>query len=110
MSAKATKVEFAEDGGFELRPKFDGKRRLRERFATLQNELLAEELGAAQNLLLHRRLKQAANEAAGVAWTTEFPLLVFPALFDEFTSRERLREERQQRILARTETLLEETV
>ena len=33
------------------------------------------------------RLKQAANEAAGLAWTTEFPLLVFPGLFAEFARR-----------------------
>jgi hypothetical protein len=79
-------------------------------FAELKEEMLEELLDETDTLELHARFKQAANEAAGIAWTTEFPLLVFPALLEEFSKRERARQSRQQRILARTEHLIAEQV
>ena len=38
---------------------------------------------AAQAPVVRRQLKLAANEAAAVAWTTPFPLLVLPLLLEE---------------------------
>jgi hypothetical protein len=32
---------------------------------------------------LNAPVRRAANEAAAIAWNTLFPLLVFPALFEE---------------------------
>ena len=81
---------------------------LKQTFAGLQDTLVNEALDNAETLALHGPLKQAANEAAGLAWTTPFPLLVFPTLFTEKALGARKREERAQRIKARTENLLME--
>jgi hypothetical protein len=81
---------------------------LKEAFASLQEALVTETLLTAETLALHGPLKQAANEAAGLAWTTPFPLLVFPALFQEKALRARLQQDRAQRIKAETADLLME--
>jgi hypothetical protein len=109
MSAKLTRFDF--DGGdeFELYPKYD-RQELKARFAGLKDELLERVLGETETLELHPRFKRAANEAAGIAWMTEFPLLVFPTLFDELARRERTRQSRQQQIRAETEHLVAEPV
>lgn len=111
MSARLTKLpaQFAEQEQFELRPQYE-RAELHKQFAALQENLLTEELNETATLGLHGRLKQAANEAAGLAWNSGFPLLVFPALFAEMVRKERVREERQQRIRARSEILMEEAV
>ncbi len=88
-----------------MEPRFE-REEVETRFSGLKDELLDGVLGETQTIELHRRLKHAANEAAGLAWTTEFPLLVFPTLFDEFAQRERTRHTRQQSIRARTEHLM----
>ena len=105
MSARFKKLEFDEGDPFAVEPRFERKD-VEARFAGLKNELLGSALDETQTVDLHSRLKQAANEAAGVAWTTEFPLLVFPALFEEFARRERTRHSRQQIIRARTDHLM----
>jgi hypothetical protein len=55
-------------------------------------------------------LKQAANEAAGLAWFTPFPLLFFPALLEEKVYAAQRQEARQRQILQRTEGLIEKAV
>jgi hypothetical protein len=55
-------------------------------------------------------VRLAANEAAGLAWFTPFPLLFFPALFEEKVTAAQARECRQRKIRARTETLIEQAV
>lgn len=109
MKATYAEVDFDEGEEFSLPLRFE-REALARKFADLKENLLGETLDESENLALHARLKHAANEAAGVAWTTGFPLLVFPALFDEFTRRERARASQQQRIIARTEDLLEAIV
>lgn len=81
---------------------------LQEAFARLQEALVAETLDATDRIALYEPLKQAANEAAGLAWTTGFPLLVFPTLFEEKTERTLLREQRAERIKAQTAEFLME--
>ena len=105
MSARFTSLDFEYGDEFELEPRYE-RQELEDRFAGLKDELLGSLLGETQTLDLHPRFKQAANEAAGLAWTTEYPLLVFPALFDELARRERARQNRQQQILAQTEHLM----
>lgn len=83
---------------------------LKEAFAELQEALMAETLELTGTLALHAPLKQAANEAAALAWTTGFPLLVFPALFQEKAERVRFREKKALRIKAQTADLLMEAV
>jgi hypothetical protein len=83
---------------------------LRETFAELQDNLVAETIGATETLALHGPVKQAANEAAGLAWTTAFPLLVFPTLFNEKIERVRQQDERARRIKAKTRGMVLEAV
>ena len=61
--------------------------RLREegRFEQLKSRLLLEKLEELEEPEFNSRLRRAANEAAALAWVTAYPLLVFPALFEERT-------------------------
>jgi hypothetical protein len=71
----------------------------------LKNRLLREVLygsGPAANGYLRR----AANEAAALAWVTAYPLLVFPALFEEKAEAALLQVERQKSVRRRSLDLL----
>ena len=75
-------------------------------FERLKSRLLAETLDAAEQPELNALLRRAANEAAALAWVTFYPLLVFPALFEE-KSRTAVRQaERQARIYANSRELV----
>jgi hypothetical protein len=50
---------------------------------TLKARLLRDRLERTEQLNAEVGLRRAANEAAAMAWLTAYPLLVFPALFDE---------------------------
>ena len=104
MSARLTRFDFDQGDAFELPPRFE-RRELETRFADMKDELLNELLEETETLDLHPRFKQAANEAAGLAWMTEFPLLVYPELFGEIAKRERAHQHRQRQILAKTNHL-----
>ena len=106
MSARLSKVEFADNDQFELAPRFE-RGLVEQRFSHLKESLLNEMLAETEMVNLEQRFKLAANEAAGLAWTTQFPLLVFPNLFAELARTERVKESRQARIKAQTELLLE---
>ena len=56
---------------------------LEDEFERLNTRLLRERLADHNTARLGGELRRAANEAAGLAWATAFPLLFFPALFDE---------------------------
>jgi hypothetical protein len=49
----------------------------------LKDRLLQERLGGAGDTEQYAPLRRASNEAAALAWTTPFPLLVLPELFAE---------------------------
>jgi len=83
---------------------------LKQAFAGLQETLVNDTLGETETLALHTPVKQAANEAAGLAWTTAFPLLVFPTLFQEKVDIARKQQGRAERIKARSTDLLMEAV
>jgi hypothetical protein len=51
-------------------------------------------------------LERAANEAAGLAWFTPFPLLFFPALLEETVYAAQRQEVRQRKIRQQTRGLL----
>ena len=106
MSARITRLEFSPDSEFELDPKYE-RELVEAHFSDLKEGLLGELLDETETLALHKRFEHAANEAAGLAWTTEYPLLVFPGLFDELSRKERAKACRQERIRARSEMLLE---
>lgn len=49
----------------------------------LKNRLLAQTLNELTAPEANGFVRRAANEAAALAWSTHFPLLLFPALFEE---------------------------
>jgi len=49
----------------------------------LKDQLLQESLRRLETPELSGPLRRAGNEAAALAWTTAYPLLVFPELFQE---------------------------
>jgi len=74
----------------------------------LKERLLRPLLGAAQDPAQGVPLRRAANEAAGLAWITPFPLLVFPVLLEEKVRAAQCREARQRRVRERSEGLLDQ--
>ena len=87
MNANKIRVptEFGPDTRFEVSPAPAAPYRATEQteLERLKNELLRERLAEAADAGLNARLRRAANEAAALAWVTRYPLLVFPALFEE---------------------------
>ena len=76
----------------------------------LKARLLGPLLNAAADPVQSAPLRQAANEAAGLAWFTPFPLLFFPALLEEKIYAAQRQEARQRQIRRQSETLLEKVV
>ena len=97
-------TEFGPETRFELRatPPAPFRATQETEFERLKYKLLAEQLLAATPEL-NAPLRRAANDAAAIAWATVFPLLVFPALFEEKTAAAVLRAERQARIYANSQ-------
>ena len=61
----------------------------------LREGLLAQTLAQVQSTALVRPIRRAAQEAAALAWMEEFPLLVFPCLFQEKVDAAKHRAQRQ---------------
>ena len=73
----------------------------------LKARLLGPMLNAAADPARSAPLRQAANEAAGLAWFTPFPLLFFPGLLEEKIYAAQRQEARQRQIRRQSEALLE---
>jgi hypothetical protein len=103
-------TRFAPETRFELAPQFAQPFRAVQEteFDKLKNRLLRRLLDNATRPELYAPLRQAANDAAALAWTTQFPLLVFPALLDEKADRAQLQLQKQKQIRLRSETILVE--
>ena len=110
MNANKNRVatRFAPETRFELRPVPPAPFRanLESNFEQLKNRLLAEHLADNERPELNAPLRRAANEAAALAWVTRYPLLVFPALFEEKTEAAVRQAERQARIYANSRELV----
>src|SRR2546427_6907061 len=110
MNKNATRVptESAPDTGFEVKPPppppFRGE--VETKLERLKKQLLLERLETATELEANGYLRRAANEAAALAWVTAYPLLLFPALFEEKADAALLQAERQEIILQRSRELL----
>ena len=104
MNNKATRLpaEFRPETRFELRPAAAAPFRVTQEteFERLKSRLLAEQLARHAAPELNAPLRRAANEAAALAWVTFYPLLVFPALFEEKIRTELNQAKRQARIYA----------
>ncbi|PYM14286.1 MAG: hypothetical protein DME18_07080 [Verrucomicrobia bacterium] len=72
----------------------------------LKQRLLREKTGAASDPAISSCLRQAAEEAVSMAWTTPYPLLVLPELFDEKAAEANLRWQRQSDIRQRSQRLV----
>jgi len=110
MNNKKTKVtaRFAPETRFTLLTVTNAPFRtnLESEFERLKSHLLAETLAEAGQPELNAPLRRAANEAAALAWVTFYPLLVFPALFEE-KSRAALRQAaRQARIYVNSREII----
>jgi hypothetical protein len=76
------------------------------RFEKLKAVLLAELLAEAWEPEANSRVRRAANEAAALAWLTQYPLLVFPVLFEEKAHAASVVAARQQEVRQRSRELL----
>jgi hypothetical protein len=56
----------------------------------------------------NRLLRQAANEAVAIAYTSAYPLLLLPALLDEKARQARRQVARQNLIRSRSEVIMDE--
>jgi hypothetical protein len=101
-------TEFGPETRFDLRPAATAPFRAAQEtdFERLKNQLLTEQLAGVTTPELNPPLRRAANEAAALAWVTQFPLLVFPALFEEKAAAALGQAERQARIYASSRELI----
>ena len=85
MNKKRVPTTFGPETRFEVNPAPAAPFRalLEDEFERLNARLLRERLADAKTARLGGELRRAANEAASLAWATAFPLLFFPALFEE---------------------------
>ena len=72
----------------------------------LKSRLLLGFLKDTADPRLNPYVRRAANEAAALAWVTPYPLLVFPALFEEKTRAAVRQAGRQEKVLRRSLALL----
>lgn len=102
-------TQFAPEVQFEVTPMSEAEARLRmrDRFEELQGRLVEQYLHQPDNSLVRAKLELIANDAAALAWTTPYPLLLMPVLFQEKAREGRAREARQQRIQKRSRALME---
>src|SRR5262245_28096434 len=68
----------------------------------LKQRLLHETTSAKCDPVTLSRLRRAAEDAASLAWTTPFPLLVLPELFSEKAEEACIRSQRQRDIRQRS--------
>ena len=102
------RAQFSPDTRFEVRPTPPAPFRATQEtnFERLKSRLLTESLLAAAKPDLNVAIRRAANEAAALAWVTFYPLLVFPALFEEKLQNAFRHAERQARVYANTRELV----
>ncbi len=72
----------------------------------LKNRLLLEALQLSDNPDSYVPLRRAANDAAALAWATQYPLLFFPNLFEEKAGAALRQSARQAGIRKRSRGLL----
>jgi hypothetical protein len=101
-------TEFGPETGFEVSLTSPAPWRARQEaeLERLKSQLLAERLEGPWDPQRDGQLRRAADEAAALAWVTRYPLLVFPALFEEKAAAALLRAERQEQIRQRSRELL----
>jgi hypothetical protein len=96
------RAKFEPETRFEVRPAPPAPFRATQEteFERLKNRLLTETLLDIAQPELNPVIRRAANEAAALAWVTFYPLLLFPALFEEKIRHVLRHAERQAHIYA----------
>lgn len=99
------RTRFAREVRFEVKPE---PYRAAETTAleTLKDRLLRQLLEQSNNTAQNFGLRRAANDAAALAWVTQYPLLVFPTLLEEKAQAARVQQRRQERVRRRSQSLL----
>jgi hypothetical protein len=84
-TTERVRTSFAPDVCFDVptAPTVPFRASLISELESLKYRLLRLGLQSARNPGQHVLLRRAANEAAALVWLTPFPLLLFPALFEE---------------------------
>ena len=102
------RAQFSPDTRFEVRPTPLVPFRATQEtdFDRLKNRLVTETLLATAKPDFNAAIRRAANDAAALAWVTFYPLLVFPALFEEKLEHAIRHAERQARVYANTRELI----
>ncbi len=75
-------------------------------FEQLKTRLVQRHLMTAEDIESSVQVRRAANEAAALAWSTAFPLLLFPVLFEEKAAAALAQVERQREIRERSRELV----
>lgn len=75
-------------------------------FARMKETMLEQNQATTEFRFEQDLIRFAVNEAEALAWTSPFPLLVFPALTQEKTDQARKHFQKQQEIWRRSQTLL----
>lgn len=101
-------TRFGPETRFEVKPAPPAPFRATQEAALelLKRRLLAQALNEATGVNANSYVRRAANEAAALAWITPYPLLVFPALFEEKTRIALLQAKRQETVRRRSLQLL----
>jgi len=109
---KQLKARFKPETRFEVRDLAPVPHRgeLEKKLEQLKARLLKPVIRTAANPAYEVPLRLAANEAAGLAWFTPFPLLFFPALFEEKITAAQRQQARQREILEQTEGFIQTVV
>jgi hypothetical protein len=110
MNANYRRVptQFGPETGFEVKPAPPGPFRAQQEaeLERLKTRLLSEWLETRWDPQSDDPLRRAANEAAALAWVTRYPLLVFPAVFEEKAEAALLQAWRQEQVRERSRELL----
>ena len=108
IKSKRVRARFAPERRFEAGPAPPAPFRARQEaeLEQLKGRLLAARLDARRGSAFAARLKRAAADATALAWVTNYPLLLFPGLFEEMAEAALLRAERQEQICQRSRELL----
>jgi hypothetical protein len=108
MNRTRVPTEFGPETRFEVNPvpPVPFRAVLEDEFERLNNRLLRERLADGKTAGLRGELRRAANEAAGLAWATAYPLLAYPTLFEERVALALRRVARQGEIFKETRRLI----
>jgi hypothetical protein len=101
---KRVPTRFGPETRFEVKPAPPAPFRALEEteLELLKNRLLVRILNDLDAPEVNTHVRRAANEAAALAWVTRYPLLTFPALFEEKVVTALLYAERQNGVRERS--------